>query len=114
LVEELITLGFHGELDNPQWLNEEEVSPLWDAQADGNIPLGQAEAILKPLLSRIHQGVLEQPLRLEAERIKQRVEQSHLRVRAVLSEKGSLEVHLHEPMDILSLSILLPEVKLDD
>ena len=114
LVEELITLGFHGEFDNPQWLNEEEVSPLWDAQADGNIPLGQAEAILKPLLSRIHQGVLEQPLRLEAERIKQRVEQSHLRVRAVLSEKGSLEVHLHEPMDILSLSILLPEVKLDD
>ena len=114
LVEELITLGFHGEFDNPQWLNEEEVSPLWDAQADGNIPLGQAEAILKPLLSRIHQGILDDPLREEAERIKRRVEESHLRVRAVLSEKGSLEVHLHEPMDILSLSVLLPEVKLDD
>jgi superfamily II DNA or RNA helicase len=114
LVEELITLGFHGELDNPQWMTQEEVSPLWDAQATGNIQLGQAETLLKPLLSRIHEGVLDDPLREEAERIKRRVEESHLRVRAVLSEKGSLEVHLHEPMDILSLSVLLPEVKLDD
>ena len=114
LVEELITLGFHGELDNPQWMTQEEVSPLWDAKATGNIKLGQAETLLKPLLSRIHEGVLGGPLRKEAERIKLRVEESHLRVRAVLSEKGSLEVHLHEPMDILSLSVLLPEVKLDD
>ena len=114
LVEELITLGFHGELDNPQWMTQEEVSPLWDAQATGNIQLGQAETLLKPLLSRIHEGVLGGPLREEAERIKLRVEESHLRVRAVLSEKGSLEVRLHEPMDILSLSVLLPEVKLDD
>jgi len=114
LVEELITLGFHGELDNPQWMTQEEVSPLWDAQATGNIQLGQAETLLKPILSRIHQGVLGGPLREEAERIKQRVEESHLRVRAVLSEKGSLEVHLHEPMDLLSLSVLLPEVKLND
>ena len=95
-------------------MTQEEVSPLWDAQATENIPLGQAETLLKPILSRIHQGVLGGPLREEAERIKQRVEESHLRVRAVLSEKGSLEVHLHEPMDILSLSVLLPEVKLND
>jgi superfamily II DNA or RNA helicase len=109
LVEDLITIAFTGDIADPNWLDKGETKQLWDISPSGSMPPEQARMLLKPILKGIKEGVLNAPLIEKARILEEEIITSHQRVRTVTKEKGKLSINTHQPMDILSISILLPQ-----
>ncbi|SNR46807.1 SNF2 family N-terminal domain-containing protein [Haloechinothrix alba] len=108
VAEEAKVLAFRGRPDDPQWLDEDEVTALLQAQPGGNVPPDQA----RDFITRATDGVpaLMDALNAKADELAAKLRDSHLRVRESAGQRvrRQLRVEPHKPADVLGVYVYLP------
>jgi hypothetical protein len=107
LAEELVTLGFRGKPDDPQWLGPDELEALLHASPAGNIAPELARHSLTAALAAVE--ALQPHLARAAHQRAQELLDAHRRVRAAASLRlRGLRVEPFLPADLLALFLYLP------
>jgi hypothetical protein len=111
VTEEARFLGFTGSPSQAQWLPQDEVDRLLQAEADANVAGDQAADHLDRVVASI--PALEPFLDDEADRLADDLLDAHRRVRAGagIARRG-LAVAAQKPADILGLYVWLPVASL--
>jgi len=107
LCEEVRLLGFRGAPENPEWLEDEEVEALVEAQPTGNIPPELAADFVRKVVEGVSglAGHVQSVAALRAGRLAD----AHGRARAAAKRGGGApEVRAHTDPDILGIYVLLP------
>ncbi|WP_298207521.1 helicase-related protein [Ferrimicrobium sp.] len=112
LAEDVLVAGFGAEIvDNrrivPTWIPPDESLNLLDAESSGNVGESQADEFLNLVLDNYQNG-WETGLRERAELRGLALRESHLRVREASRTRGTVEVRLMLPLDLVGLYVLLP------
>jgi SNF2 family DNA or RNA helicase len=110
VAEEAGVIGFRGAPAAAEWLGEDEVTPLIEARATGNVSPDQATA----LLGRVVDGLpaLSAHLDAAADEMAVRLRASHIRVREAAGQhaRRQISVAAQKPADVLGVYVYLPEV----
>jgi hypothetical protein len=111
VAEDACVLAFEGSPDAAAWLVDDEAERLVDAQPAGNVPPPVAQQWMSGVLSGL--DALQPVLAQVAEHRAQRLLDAHLRARAGGSRdaersRRGLTVTAQQPVDILSVQLLMP------
>lgn len=111
VAEDACVLAFEGSPDTAAWLVDEEAERLVDARPAGNVPPPVAQQWMSGVLTGL--DVLQPVLAQVAEHRAQRLLDAHLRARAGSSRdaersRRGLSVTAQQPVDILSVQLLMP------
>ena len=106
MAEEAVAIGVRGRA-RPQWLAEDEATPLLDARPSANLDTAAAARELQEALAFLdnHQFVLE---RLATDRANALLA-DHRRVREAARDTGQYAVRASLPVDVLGVYVLLPD-----
>ncbi len=108
LAEELVVVGFSGQVAAPAWLDQPAALALLEqAQAAANLTADERTIALNT--ARDELPALAAALARIADERAERLRESHLRVRAQTGG-GSVRVHPAGPSDVLGLYVLLPSL----
>jgi hypothetical protein len=107
LAEEVATLGFTGPADSPDWLDEEAVRKLLEAQPSGNLPRSLVKDQLELRLR--NEDLLRKAIDGFAVIRAAQLEESHRRVRQSSKMKGRVTAKPVLPVDFLGCFVLLPK-----
>jgi hypothetical protein len=107
MAEETAMLAVRGRT-NLEWLPEDTIPELLSAEPAGNLdPAAATTEISKSLdLLRLHTDRLETLAKSRAESLLA----DHRRVRAAAADKGSYSVKPCLPVDLIGISVLLPDL----
>ena len=109
LVEDLLTLAFTGTGSEPTFLASDEVERLWTVVPSGNVPPGQAAQLLNGIIPDLRGQVFSEALSQRMKVLGEHIVAAHQSVRNLTSgSRIAFDIQPHEPVDLLSLNVLLP------
>ena len=106
LAEEVLTLAFTGQPNEPQWLGETESKHLLDAVPSGNLPVSLVKQQLQHFISNVE--VMRPELNEVSAARADELNKAHTRIRRSAKMAGTVDVTPVEEVDILGCFILLP------
>jgi superfamily II DNA or RNA helicase len=108
VAEDAGILAYRGRPAAPDWLPDEEVEALLDAQPTGNVPADLAADDLDRAIGQL--DALATHLDAEAAARAERLRESHARVREASRQSGTtrITVEPHTPVDVLGVYVYLP------
>lgn len=110
VAEEIMAWGFKGDVSNPTLITSDKVMELLEkATASSDLAPERQERLLSEFVSSL--PVLDDLLESEAEKRSQKLTEAHERYRRFMGSSSSFEVvYPVQPMDVLGVYILLPEI----
>ncbi|MCH7688942.1 MAG: SWF/SNF helicase family protein, partial [Planctomycetes bacterium] len=107
LAEEVLTVAFTGQPNEPNWLGEAESKHLLDIVPSGNLSLSLVKQQLQHFISSVEamRPRLDEVAAARADELKQ----AHTRIRRSAKMTGTVDVTPVEEVDILGCFILLPD-----
>jgi superfamily II DNA or RNA helicase len=108
LAEDAAALGFSGQPDEPDWLDDDTVERLLAAAPSANIAPDLARDLLGDALRALPSW--QEHLRERASQRASALAESHERVRSGARMAGKVEVTPTLPVDVLGVYVLLPDV----
>ena len=107
LAEDLALVGFEGSPEKANWIEQDRLEALLQAQADANIGSDQAHGAIERILERF--DLILPHLDKVAEERGEALFDAHRRVRkATRSGVRALQVVVHKPADVLGIYVYLP------
>jgi len=108
LAEEVLTLAFTGQPNEPNWLGDADSKHLLDIVPSGNLPVSLVKQQLQHFISSVEamRPRLDEVAAARADELKE----AHTRIRRSAKMTGTVDVTPVEEVDILGCFILLPDV----
>lgn len=107
LAEEVLTIAFTGQPDDPKWLESADARRLLDCVPTGNLPVSLVKQQLQHFIGSI--GAMRPRLNDIAVQRADVLREAHTRIRRSAKITGTVEVTPVDEVDILGCFILLPD-----
>ncbi|MGE3726430.1 MAG: helicase-related protein, partial [Candidatus Sericytochromatia bacterium] len=105
LAEECRLIAFEGMAQNPTWLSQEAAEKLLEAKPSANIPVQQAQMMLKQITQNFEP--IQKALDTQAHAIGQTLLESHRRVRQEAKTVTAYDVQARTPVDVLGVYLYM-------